>query len=119
MGSYEMNGPFYEDWSKRLIGPQTAAAYKNAEAGLAAAGERRYKQATEQYKRDRAAQQAADRQINGPPGLLSDDPTAVTARRCLELGGDTGGCTGKGLNGGFMDLIGFGADAAGIPVGTG
>lgn len=109
-GSYGMNGAFYEDWSKRLIGPQSAAAYKSAEADLAAAGERRYKQATEQYKQDRAAQQAADRQINGPPGLLSDDPTAVTARRCLELGGTTAGCLGKGLTEGMLDLAGFGAD---------
>src|SRR6266851_9562091 len=35
-GQYEMNSDFYKDWSKRLIGPQTAAAYKGAEAGLAA-----------------------------------------------------------------------------------
>ena len=110
-GRYEMDGPFREDWSKRLMGPQSASAYKNAEAGLAAAGERRYNQAMQQYKQDRAAQQAADRQINGPPGLLSDDPTAVTARRCLELGGSKAGCMGKGLTAGFMDLIGFGADA--------
>src|SRR5260370_23748133 len=41
-GQYEMNGAFYRDWSKLLIGPQTAAAYKGAEGGLAAAGERRY-----------------------------------------------------------------------------
>jgi hypothetical protein len=107
-GSYTLNGPFYDDWSKRLIGPQSAAAYKSAEADLAAAGERRYQQATEQYKRDRAAQQAADRQINGGPGLLSDDPTAVTTRRCMELGGSKAACFGKGLKSGFLDLIGFG-----------
>jgi hypothetical protein len=109
-GSYLMNGAFYDDWSKRLIGPQSAAAYKQAEAGLAAAGERRNKQATEQYQKDRAAQQAADRQIYGNKSL-SDDPTAVAARRCLELGGSTLGCTGKGLTAGIMDLAGFGAEA--------
>src|SRR5678815_4434499 len=53
-GRYEMDSSFYQDWSKRLIGPQSAAAYKNAEASLNAAGERRYQQATEQYKKDRA-----------------------------------------------------------------
>jgi hypothetical protein len=109
-GYYTMDGAFYDDWSKRLIGPQSAAAYKNAESDLAAAGERRYNQATQQYKKDRAAQQAADRQINGPPGLLSDDPTAVTARRCLELGGSKAGCMGKGLTAGILDLAGFGVD---------
>src|SRR5687767_8560450 len=38
-GRYEMNGSFYDDWSKRLIGPQSASAYKQAEADLNAAGE--------------------------------------------------------------------------------
>ena len=36
-GQYEMNSDFYKDWSKRLIGPQSAAAYRNMEvegAGL-------------------------------------------------------------------------------------
>ena len=107
-GYYTMNGPFYDDWSKRLIGPQSAAANKNAEAVLGAAGERRYNQATKQYEKDRAAQQAADRQTSGGSGLLSDDPTAVTARRCLELGGSKAGCMGKGLTAGFLDLVGFG-----------
>jgi hypothetical protein len=109
-GRYEMDGPFREDWSKRLMGPQSAAAYKDAQAGLAAAGERRYQQEMEQYKKDRAAQQAADRQIYGTKSL-SDDPTAVAARRCLELGGSTLGCTGKGLTAGIMDMIGFGDEA--------
>jgi hypothetical protein len=109
-GRYGMNGSFYEDWSKRLIGPQSAAAYKDAEAGLAAAGERRYQQATEQYRQDRAAQQAADKQIFGTQSL-SDDPTTVAARRCLELGGSTIGCMGKGLTAGIMDMAGFGAEA--------
>jgi hypothetical protein len=109
-GQYEMNSEFYKDWSKRLIGPQTASAYKSAEAGLAAAGERRYQQEMAEYKRDRAAQQAADKQIFGTQGL-SDDPTAVATRRCLELGGSSVGCMGKGLGAGFMDLIGFGAEA--------
>jgi hypothetical protein len=105
---YMFQGSFYDDWSKRLIGPQSAAAYKDAEARLNAAGERRQQQATEQYRRDLAAQQAADRQVSGGSGLLSDDPTAVTARRCLELGGTKGACMGKGLTAGFMDLIGLG-----------
>ena len=109
-GRYEMDGPFREDWSKRLMGPQSASAYKQAEAGLAAAGERRYQQEMQQYRQDRAAQQAADKQIYGSQGL-SDDPTAVATRRCLELGGSSVGCVGKGLSSGMMDLIGFGAEA--------
>src|SRR5260370_511236 len=105
-----MNDVLYKDWSKRLIGPQSAAAYKGAEAGLAAAGERRYQQEMADYKRDSAAQQAADKQIFGTQGL-SNDPTAVATRRCLELGGSSAGCMGKGFMSGFMDMVGFGAEA--------
>ena len=81
-GQYEMNDVFYKDWSKRLIGPQSAAAYKGAEAGLAASGQKHYQQEMADYKRDSAAQQAADKQIYGTQGL-SNDPTAVATRRCL------------------------------------
>jgi hypothetical protein len=113
-----MNDAFYKDWSKRLIGPQTAAAYKGAEAGLAAAGQRRYDQAMADYKRDSAAQQAADKQIFGTQGL-SNDPTAVATRRCLELGGSSVGCMGKGFASGFMDMIGFNAATEEALVGPG
>src|SRR5947207_13548886 len=106
-GQYEMNDVFYKDWSKRLIGPQSAAAYKGAEAGLAASDQKHYQQEMADYKRDSAAQQAADKQIYGTQGL-SNDPTAVATRRCLELGGSNAGCLGKGFKSGFMDLIGFG-----------
>jgi hypothetical protein len=109
-GQYEMNDVFYKDWSKRLIGPQSAAAYKGAEAGLAASGQRHYEQEMADYKRDSAAQQAADKQIFGTQGL-SNDPTAVATRRCLELGGSSVGCMGKGFMSGFKDLIGFTPEA--------
>ena len=102
-GQYEMNSDFYKDWSKRLIGPQSAAAYKGAEAGLGATQQAHIAQEQAQYQKDVAAQQA------GASGL-SNDPTAVATRRCLELGGDTTACVGKGFVGGFMDMIGFGAD---------
>src|SRR6266699_6166351 len=99
-GQYEMNDGFYKDWSKRLIGPQSAAAYKGAEAGLAASGQKHYEQEMADYKRDSAAQQAADKQISGTQGL-SNDPTAVATRRCLELGGSNAGCMGKGFKSGL------------------
>src|SRR6266568_4733156 len=105
-GQYEMNGKFYDDWSKRLIGPQTAAAYKGAEASLAATGQAHYEKEMQQYKQDSAAQQAADKQIFGTQGL-SNDPTAVATRRCLELGGSNVGCMGKGFASGFKDLFGL------------
>jgi hypothetical protein len=117
-GQYEMNDGFYKDWSKRLIGPQSAAAYKGAEAGLAASGQKHYEQEMADYKRDSAAQQAADKQIFGTQGL-SNDPTAVATRRCLELGGSSVGCVGKGLTSGVMDLFGFGAEAQEELIGPG
>src|SRR5205823_12971411 len=109
-GQYEMNGVFYKDWSTRLIGPQSAAAYKGAEASLSASGQKHYEQEMQQYKQDSAAQQAADKQIYGTQGL-SNDPTAVATRRCLELGGSSVGCVGQGFMSGFKDLIGFNAEA--------
>jgi hypothetical protein len=102
-GQYEMNSEFYKDWSKRLIGRQSAAAYKGAEAGLGATQQAHIAQEQAQYQKDVAAQQAS---ASG----LSSDPTAVATRRCLELGGDSTACVGKGFVGGFMDMIGFGAD---------
>jgi hypothetical protein len=105
-GQYEMNGAFNADWKERLMGPQSAAAYKNAETQLAATAQAHYEQEMQQYKQDRAAQQAADKQIFGTQGL-SDDPTAVATRRCLELGGSSLACVGKGFGAGLMDMIGF------------
>jgi hypothetical protein len=108
-GRYEMNPDFNAEWNKRLMGPQSAAAYKKAETELAATGQAHYEQEMQQYKQDRAAQQAADKQIFGTRGL-SDDPTAVATRRCLELGGSSIACMGKGFMSGVMDLAGFNAE---------
>ncbi len=99
-GQYEMNSDFYNDWSKRLIGKQSAAAYKGAEAGLAAGQRAHVAQEQQQYQKDVAAQQAA---VNGS----SNDPTTVATRRCLELGGDSTACLGKGLMNGILGLVGM------------
>jgi hypothetical protein len=109
----------YEDWSHRLIGPQSAAAYKNMETESGARQQKHYDQEMTDYKRDHAAQQAADKQIFGNKSGLSDDPTAVATRRCLELGGSSLGCVGKGMGAGFMDMIGFGGDTLGGLTGPG
>jgi hypothetical protein len=103
-GQYEMNSDFYKDWSKRLIGPQSAAAYHSAESELGARQQAHVEQEKHDYQRAQAAQQA------GGQGL-SNDPTAVATRRCLELGGSSLGCVGKGMGAGFMDMIGFNAEA--------
>jgi hypothetical protein len=101
-GQYEMNSDFYKDWSKRLIGPQSAAAYKGAETGLAATQRAHIAQEQQQNQKDVAAQSSASG--------LSNDPTAVATRRCLELGGDSTACVGKSFVGGLMNMIGFGSE---------
>ncbi|HTC76018.1 MAG TPA: hypothetical protein VK684_10600, partial [Edaphobacter sp.] len=106
-GQYEMNSEFYKDWSKRLIGPQSAAAYKGAEAGLAATQQAH----VDSIKRaNEEAQRQSQAQSTNAQGL-SNDPTAVATRRCLELGGSNVGCMGKGFMSGFMDMVGFGDKA--------
>lgn len=99
-GQYEMNSDFYKDWSKRLIGPQSAAAYKGAETGLAST-------AKAHFDAEKRVNDEALANTGKPTGGLSNDPTAVATRRCLELGGTAGGCMGKGLTSGFMDMIGI------------
>lgn len=97
-GQYEMNSDFYQDWSKRLIGKQSAAAYKGAEAGLTASHQR----FEEQIQRDMAPMQPKTNAQG-----LSNDPTAVATRRCLELGGNSIACMGKGFGAGLMGLVGL------------
>lgn len=99
-GQYEMNSEFYKDWSRRLIGRQSAAAYKGAETGLAAT-------AKSHFDAEKRANDEARANAGKTTGGLSNDPTAVATRRCLELGGTTTGCMGKGFMSGFMDLVGI------------
>ena len=97
-GQYEMDEVFNDDWQKRLIGPQTAATYNGAVNSLAAGQKAHYNQVLEQNKKDTAVQQAA-------AGGVSNDPTSATTRRCLELGGDSTACLGKGLTSGIIGLF--------------
>ncbi len=50
-----------------------------------------------------AQQQTAT--VNGQTMPMSNDPTSVAIRRCLELGGSTGSCMGGGLIGGMISLV--------------
>src|SRR2546430_7651330 len=108
---YTMDEDLYRTWNK-LIGPQARAAVKDMHDAGSARLRRNYGKAMAQYKQDSAAQQEGTRQfaqmersVSGANGL-SNDPTAVATRRCLELGGSNGGCMGKGFMSGFMDLLG-------------
>jgi hypothetical protein len=109
---YTMDEDLYRTWNK-LIGPQSRAAIKSTQDANAARRGAYYDKAMAQYKQDSAAQQAGNRQFAqmeaSAPGAtgLSNDPTAVATRRCLELGGSDAGCMGKGFMSGLMDLVGF------------
>jgi hypothetical protein len=98
-GQYEMNSDFYRDWSKRLIGKQSAAAYHGMESDMGA----RQQAHVDSIKR--ANEEAAAHTTNAQG--LSNDPTAVTTRRCLELGGNSTACMGKGFMGGILSMAGM------------
>jgi hypothetical protein len=101
-GQYEMDETFNAAWQKSLIGPQATAAYNGAVNSLAAGQRAHIAQEQEQYQKNVAAQRTA---VNG----TSNDPTSVATRRCLELGGDSTACLGKGLTSGIIDLFTGGA----------
>jgi len=90
---------FYKDWSKRLIGPQSAAAYHGMESEMGA----RQQAHVDSIKRANEEAQAHTTNAQG----LSNDPTAVATRRCLELGGNPAACMGKSFVGGLMSMVGF------------
>jgi hypothetical protein len=97
---YEMDSAFYQDWSKRLIGPQSAAAYRSMEV------EGAQRQQAHNDAINRQNKEAAAATASGGTSSLSNDPTSVTTRRCLELGGSSMACLGKGMGAGLMGLIG-------------
>jgi hypothetical protein len=105
--NYTIDGEFRKDWTKRLIGPQGQAAYKGAQADLAATQQRHYDQEMQTYNDAKKQQQAT---VAGQSGL-SNDPTAVATRRCLELGGDSTACMGKSFVGGLLNMIGLDTSA--------
>ena len=84
-GQYEMNSNFYKDWSKRLIGKQSAAAYHGAERELGA----RQQAHVDSIKRanEEALAQSVAHSTNAQG--LSNDPTAVATRRCGGIAAQT------------------------------
>jgi len=65
----------------------------------------------EKRQSEQARAQAAGTQGGGSP-FIRNDPGTLAARRCVELGGSTLECVGKGLWGGMMDLAGLPADTS-------
>lgn len=101
---YEMDGAFEHDWRTRLLGKQATATYNAATADLSAGQQRHYSQEMDQYKQAVAQQQAA-KTAGGSND--ANDPTGVAIRRCLELGGSSITCLGKGMGTGMMSMVGL------------
>ena len=101
-GHYEFDTAFNKDWNKRLMGPQSKAAYQRTESELGA------RQAAHVDSIKRANEEA--RKASASPDR-SADPTAVATRRCLELGGAPTACLSKGFKSGLMDMIGLNLDS--------
>jgi hypothetical protein len=97
--NYTIDRDFRAVWTKRLIGQQGQAAYSSAQADLAATQKRHYDEVMRQN--EEAKRQAAPQ---GQTGGLSNDPTAVATRRCLELGGGPMTCMGKSFTNGLMGM---------------
>src|SRR5229473_1203599 len=106
-GHYEFDTAFKQDWNKRLMGPQSKAAYQRTESEL---GARQAAHVDSIKRANEEARKAAD----APSTDRSADPTAVATHRCLELGGTSTACLSKGLKAGLwglMDMVGINLDA--------
>jgi len=106
-GHYEFDTAFNKDWNKRLMGPQSKAAYQGMERDLGS------RQAAHIESINRANEEARKASARAS-GDRSTDPTAVATRRCLELGGAPSACLGTGVKAGvsgLMDMVGINLDA--------
>ena len=106
-GHYEFDTAFNKDWNTRLMGPQSKAAYQGMEKDLGA-------RQTAHVESIKSANEEARKASAGASGDRSTDPTAVATRRCLELGGTTSACLGKGVKAGawgLMNMVGIDLDA--------
>lgn len=91
-----------DEWSRKLIGPQSAAAYTSTLHDMNARQQAHVdsiNKANEDAKASAAANAAR-------AGGNTNDPTTLAARRCAELGGTTGGCATKAFGQGLMNMAG-------------
>ncbi|HKO17830.1 MAG TPA: hypothetical protein VJU82_02985 [Acidobacteriaceae bacterium] len=103
-GKYSFDDAFMRAWPKQLIGGQANAAIQNANAGLSASAKKMYDQQMQDLQKAQQASQQTG-MVNGQAMPMSNDPTAVAIRRCLELGGSTGSCMGGGFVGGLIGMF--------------
>src|SRR5579863_3151572 len=107
-GKYLFDESFMSAWPKLLIGSHASAAIQNANAGLNASAKKMYNQQMQDLQQAQQAQQQTAT-VNGQTMSMSNDPTSVAIRRCLELGGGTGSCMSGGLMGGLIGMVTGGA----------
>ena len=116
VGQYSINNAL--QWIHQLQGPKAAAAEGANRASLNASAKRMYNQQMQDLQEAQQAQQRVASQqtgiVNGQPMPMSNDPTAVSVRRCLELGGSTGSCMGGGIIGGMISMVTGGQGMEGL-----
>ncbi|HSU18252.1 MAG TPA: hypothetical protein VLI45_00785 [Acidobacteriaceae bacterium] len=101
-----------EEWSRKLMGPQSAAAYSRT------LGQMNARQQAHVDAVNRRNEEAENRPAEAPPTTTGpgddnpNDPTIFASHRCAELGGQGAACAGKGLMSGLMGLIGMDTDVA-------
>jgi hypothetical protein len=103
--NYEINNAL--DWIHQLSGARANTEYHNTETSLA----QTYKQHEQQLQQQ--MKQAWGGSNGQSPNGMSNDPTSLAVRRCLELGGDSLGCVGKGFGQGLLGMIGVDSKALG------
>ena len=90
-----------DEWSRKLIGPQSAAAYSST---LKDMNTRQQAHVDSINQANEEAKTAAANSSSG--GGNATDPTTLAARRCAELGGTTGGCATKAFGQGLINMVG-------------
>jgi len=89
-----------DQWARPLIGKQSAAAYQSSLNDMGA------RQQAHVDSINRANEHATAASSAAATGVKTNDPTALAARRCAELGGTTGGCATKAFGQGLLGMVG-------------
>lgn len=91
-----------DEWARKLIGPQSAAAYQSTLHDMNA----RQQAHVEAINRANEEAKAAAASNSAGMGGNANDPTTLAARRCAELGGTAGGCATKAFGKGLIGMMG-------------
>lgn len=89
-----------------LLSPATMAEYRRVDRVASERAQARIDQQQREADQARALPNAPA----GGGAAARLDPSTIAARRCLELGGETAECAGKGFTKGLIDLAGFGGN---------